>query len=80
MPQVEFNSLMSGQMAMYSVWESALLSCEIMHMLEENCKTMSNLERKNEETSDGVQQIDNDITSFAVSFLFQLYVIRYTFC
>lgn len=67
MPQTEFSALMSGQIAIHSVWESALMSCEMMHMLEENCKTIAVLEKKNAETLDGTQQLDKDITEFQVS-------------
>lgn len=66
MPQSEFNSLMSGQIAINSVWESALMHCEIMHMLDENCKTIKRLDKKNDETLDGIQQMDKDITEFKV--------------
>lgn len=64
---------MSGQIAIHSVWESALMSCEIMHMLDENCKTIAQLDKKNNETLDGIQQMDKDITEFKVSseYLFQ---------
>lgn len=64
MPQTEFNALMSGQIAIHSVWESALMSCEMMHMLDENCKTMTTLEKRNAETLDGTQQLDKDINEF----------------
>lgn len=64
MPQTEFNALMSGQIAIHSVWESALMSCEMMHMLDENCKTMTALEKRNAETLDGTQQLDTDINEF----------------
>lgn len=67
MPQGEFNALMSGQMAIHSVWESALLSCEMMHMLDENCKTVTQLEKRNDETTVGIQQMDEDMTDFTVS-------------
>lgn len=67
MPQGEFNALMSGQMSIHSVWESALMSCEMMHMLDENCKTITQLEKRNDETIDGIQQMDNDMTDFTVS-------------
>lgn len=68
MPQSEFNALMSGQIAIHSVWESALMSCEMMHMLDENCKTITQLEKKNDETLESIQQMDKDITEFKVSF------------
>lgn len=68
MAQNEFNALMSGEMSGHSVWESALMSCEMMHMLDENCKTIENLEKKNKESLDGVQQLDKDITDFKVQF------------
>lgn len=64
MPQTEFNALMSGQIAIHSVWESALMSCEVMHMLDENCKTMTNLEKRNAETLEGTQQLDKEINEF----------------
>lgn len=66
MPQSEFNALMSGQMAIHSVWESALHFCEMMHMLNENCKTITQLEKRNNETVDGIQQMDKDMTEFSV--------------
>lgn len=68
MPQSEFNALMSGQIAIHSVWESALMSCEMMHMLDENCKTITQLEKKNDETMECIQQMDKDIAEFKVSF------------
>lgn len=68
MAQNEFNALMSGKMTGHSVWESALMSCEMMHMLDENCKTIENLEKKNKESLEGVQQLDKDITDFKVRF------------
>lgn len=70
MPQSEFNALMSGQIAIHSVWESALMSCEMMHMLDENCKTITQLEKKNDETMECIQQMDKDIAEFKVSAVF----------
>lgn len=67
MPQSEFNALMSGQIAIHSVWESALMSCEILHMIDENCKTMAQLEKKNNETLEGIQSMDKDIAEFKVN-------------
>ncbi|XP_031623766.1 rab5 GDP/GTP exchange factor [Contarinia nasturtii] len=64
MPVSEFNALMSGQIAIHSVWESALMSCEMMHMLDENCKTITQLNKRNNETLDYIQQMDKDITEF----------------
>lgn len=69
MPQSEFNALMSGQIAINSVWESALMSCEMMHMLDENCKTITLLEKKNDDTLECIQQMTNDITEFKVDFI-----------
>lgn len=67
MPQSEFNALMSGQIAIHSVWESALMSCEILHMLDENCKTIAQLDKKSDETLDGIQAMDKDIAEFKVN-------------
>lgn len=67
MPQSEFNSLISGQIAIHSVWESALMSCEIMHMLDENCKTIALLDKKNDDTLVGIQKMDKDLKEFKVS-------------
>lgn len=68
MPQSEFNALMSGQIAIHSVWESALMSCEILHMLDENCKTIVQLDKKSDETLEGIQTMDKDIADFKVNF------------
>lgn len=76
MPQSEFGALMSGQIAIHSVWESALMSCEILHMLEENCKTISQLEKKSDETLDGIQTMDSDIAAFKVRTNIDLRAIR----
>lgn len=67
MPQSEFDALMSDQRTVHSVWESALLSCEIMYMLDENCKTIAQLEKKTDETLDGIQQMNVDMIEFKVS-------------
>lgn len=64
MPQTEFNALMSGQIAIHSVWESALMSCEMMHMLDENCKTMNTMEKRNADTLDGTQKLDMEMNEF----------------
>lgn len=66
MPQSEFSALMTGQIAIHSVWESALMSCEVMHMLDENCKTIAQLEKRNDEIIDGIRQMDNEMTDFTV--------------
>lgn len=66
MPKSEFSALMTGQIAIHSVWESALMSCEVMHMLDENCKTITQLEKRNDETIDGIQQMDNEMRDFTV--------------
>lgn len=71
MPQTEFNALMTGQIAIHSVWESALMSCEMMHMLDENCKTITQLDKKNDETLECIQQMTKDITEFKVGFVFK---------
>ncbi|XP_055317993.1 rab5 GDP/GTP exchange factor isoform X2 [Sitodiplosis mosellana] len=68
MPQSEFSALMTGQIAIHSVWESALMSCEMMHMLDENCKTIIQLDKKNDETLECIQQMTKDITEFKENF------------
>lgn len=45
------------------------MSCEIMHMLDENCKTITRLEKKNDETLIGIQYMDKDIMEFKVNCL-----------
>lgn len=67
MPKSEFNAFMTGQIAFHSVWESALMSCEMMHMLDENCKTITQLEKRNDETIDGIEQMDKDMTDFTTN-------------
>lgn len=69
MPVSEFNALMSGQIAIHSVWESALMSCEMMHMLDENCKTITQLDKRTIETLEYIQQMDKDITEFKVGII-----------
>lgn len=79
MPQIEFNALMSGQIAIHSVWESALMSCEMMHMLDENCKTITLLEKNNDDTLECIQQMTKDITEFKVDFIQNLNINKKEF-
>lgn len=67
MPQKEFNDLMAGAVPTHSVWDSALMSCEVVHMLDENMRTMTELAPKNESTAEGIKVINNDIVEFKVS-------------
>lgn len=66
MPQSEFNGLMSGKIVGHSVWESALMSCEMMHMLDENSKTIETMEQKCTDTSECLQQLNDEIGEFKV--------------
>lgn len=67
MPLSEFNALMSGKIVGHSVWESALMSCEMMHMLDENSKTIESLEQKCTDTAECLQQLNNEIIVFKVN-------------
>lgn len=67
MPQNEFNALMTGKIVGHSVWESALMSCEMMHMLDENVKTIEVLDKKCTDTSESLQQLNNEINGFKVN-------------
>lgn len=66
MPQNEFNALMSGKIVGHSVWESALMSCEMMHMLDENSKTIEAMEKKCTDTTECLQHLNDDIKGFKV--------------
>lgn len=66
MPQNEFNALMSGTIVGHSVWESALMSCEMMHMLDENSNTIETLGKKCKDTSECLQQLSDEINGFKV--------------
>lgn len=69
MPQTEFNALMSGTTPFHSVWESALMSCEVLHMTEENIKTIETFTTKNADTLVGIQTLNDDLIQFKVSFV-----------
>lgn len=66
MPQHEFNALMSGAIPYHSVWESALMSCEVLHMVDENIKTIQAYQERNADTLQGVQALNDDLIQFKV--------------
>lgn len=67
MPQNEFNALMTGTTAFHSVWESALMSCEVLHMTDENINTIEGLKTKSADTLQGIQALNDDLIQFKVS-------------
>lgn len=69
MPQKEFNDLMSGIVPSHSVWDTALMSCEVFHILDENINTTTQLMEKNQIVIDGIKTVNDDITEFTVSFI-----------
>lgn len=66
MPESEFNSLMSGETVFHSVWESALMSCEIFNMVNENIKSIELLKPRNAETLIGIENMKKDLSDFKV--------------
>lgn len=69
MPQKEFNDLMSGFVPSHSVWDTALMSCEVFHILDENVNTTTQLMEKNQIVIDGIKAIHDDVAEFTVSFI-----------
>lgn len=64
MEQDEFDNLMSGEKVYSSAWESALMACESMHLIDENLKTMSSLLNKNDKNLNDINQLTVDMTNF----------------
>lgn len=67
MPQNEFNALMSGKMPAYSVWETALMSCEVLHSIENNCRKIDELRPRNTKILESIQSMSADMIEFKVS-------------
>lgn len=64
MPEEEFNSLMSGEKMCNSAWESALMACESLHLITENMKTMSKLNKRNDLLLKDIRDINQDLDNF----------------
>lgn len=62
----EFDSLMSGDKACSTPWESALLACEGLHLISENMKRMESLKKRNASIAAGIENFRKDIEEFQV--------------
>lgn len=67
MPQDEFDSLMAGDRAFSSAWESALMACESLHMISENMRTMATLAKTTDSMEAEMAAIQRDLLEFKVS-------------
>lgn len=66
MPQDEFDSLMGGDRAFSSAWESALMACESLHLISENMKTMAALGRTTDSLEVEMEAMHKDLLEFKV--------------
>lgn len=66
MQQNDFESLMSGKKVIHSVWESALMACETLHLIDQNMKVMSALATRNNDTLKGIEAMKKDLFSLKV--------------
>lgn len=64
MPQDEFNKLMSGEKVCSSAWESALLACESVHIIDENLKTIKELNKRSDTLSSKMSNLSDDMEEF----------------
>ncbi|XP_017844072.1 rab5 GDP/GTP exchange factor isoform X2 [Drosophila busckii] len=60
----EFATLMSGEQAYSTPWESALLACESLHLISENMKCMEQLQKRNSTISTGIQDFERELIEF----------------
>ncbi|XP_011195960.2 rab5 GDP/GTP exchange factor isoform X1 [Zeugodacus cucurbitae] len=60
----EFDSLMSGDKAFSTPWESALLACEGLHLISENMKRMESLKKRNTSIATGLDNFRKDLEEF----------------
>ncbi|XP_017473438.1 PREDICTED: rab5 GDP/GTP exchange factor isoform X1 [Rhagoletis zephyria] len=60
----EFDSLMSGDKAFSTPWESALLACEGLHLISENMKRMESLKKRNSSIAAGIENFRRDLEEF----------------
>lgn len=67
MPADEFHSLMSGDKAFSSAWESALMACESLHLISENMKTMQRLTSTTDTMFAGMNSMRADLKHFQAS-------------
>lgn len=67
MPQDEFDSLMAGDRAFSSAWESALMACESLHLISENMRTMATLGRTTDAIELEMEVMRKDLLEFRVS-------------
>lgn len=68
MPQDEFDSLMAGDRAFSSAWESALMACESLHLISENMKTMATLSKTTDSMEIEMDAMRKDLLEFKVCF------------
>lgn len=66
MPQDEFNSLMAGDRAFSSAWESALMACESLHLISQNMQTMTALIRTSDSMEAEMEAMRKDLMEFKV--------------
>ncbi|XP_055913318.1 rab5 GDP/GTP exchange factor [Eupeodes corollae] len=60
----DFNSLMSGEKAYSTPWESALLACESLHLISENMKRMELLKKRNSNILNGITNLSKEMNDF----------------
>ncbi len=68
MAQDEFDGLMSGDQAIHSAWETALMACESMNLIAENLKSMKELNERNAKLNENVGAFEDEMDNLRVSF------------
>jgi len=76
MPEDEFQQYMSGKIVPSNTWESALIMCEGLHLINENLQIFDDLNKRHSKTMDGIALLNHQLSKFEEELLDKVNALR----